>query len=319
MENDVKSPNQMSEEEQSLREEVFAEIFNENAPETAAEHEDIDYAGIDNDDDGQAHEQHEVDENEQGADEDTTVDDPMAGIPPALREQIEGISNRLNTLGTIEERLKQTERRIGSIQNEFHAAKQAASEEKDKAPSKEEMADASKSKEAWDELKDDFPEWAEAIESKLAANSAELSKKLPDMTELKETLLKETLSRMQNQQGAFISNAALEERLLSFKHPDWKETVKGSEYQAWIKEQPQDVQEKHYNGQSADEATFVLDRFKEFQSTGKSPQEIAAARKKRLKQAETKTSGGRRQTPQKSESDMSEDEIREIEFAKIWG
>lgn len=312
MEDEAISPDQMSEEEQSLREEVFAKVFNDDAPETAAE-QDVDDADTDNDV-GQNQDEQEVDEDEQGADKDTKVDDPMAGIPPALREQIEGISNRLNTLGTIEERLKQTERRIGSIQNEFHAAKQAASEDKSNAPSKQEMVDASRSEEAWDELKDDFPEWAEAIESKLAANSAELSKKLPDLTELKETL-----SAMQNQQGAFISNAALEERLLSFKHPGWKETVQKPEYQDWIKEQSQDVQEKHYNGQSADEATFVLDRFKEFQSNGKSPQEIAAARKKRLKQAETKTSGGRRQTPQKSESDMSEDEIREIEFARIWG
>lgn len=296
---------EISEEEQALREEVFAEVFDGEVPETAAEPDE------ESDDTENQEDTQDVEDTQEDSNED---EDPMAGIPAALRDQIEGISNRLNTLGVIEERLKQTERRIGSIQNEFHAAKQAASEKKADAPTEEEIAAAAKNKADWDELKEDFPEWAAAIESKLAATSAELTKKLPNVSDLQKGL-----NDIQAKQGSFVSNSVLEERLLSVIHPGWKDTVKTPEYRDWIGKQSQDIQDRHYKGETADDAAFVLNRFKDFQSNEKSPQEIVAARKKRLERAGSKNIGGHKTKPQKSESEMSEDELRDLEFGRIWG
>lgn len=294
----------MSEEEQALREEVFAEVFDDDAPDHAAAI--VEEIADTDDNSGEAIEPQGEEEPED--------EDPMAGIPPALRSTIDGISNRLNSLGVIEERLKQTERRIGSIQNEFHAASQAAAEAEQAAPTKKEMNDAAKNSEDWDDLKDEYPEWADAIEHKLAANSAELSKRLPDYSNLRTEL-----DDIRGRQDGYISPDELQKHLLAFRYPAWEETVCTKGYQAWLKEQPDDVQKKHYSGKTANDAVYVLDRYNEFQSGEKSPQAIAAARKKRLKQAENPKSGGGRQSTPKSEADMSEDEIRELEFGKIWG
>ena len=274
--------NEMSQDEQALREEVFAEVF------------DMDGAGTV--DDLNADGQHEPDAEAQA--EAATPDNH-----PDLQKQFEEMSGRLNALSAIEERLKQTERRIGSMQNEFHAAKIAATEQSN-APTASEMADAAKEKADWDELKEDYPEWADAIEKKLAATSAEVAKAIPKVSDLRDGL---------------VSTEVFEQRLLSFKHPDWKQTVKKPEYQEWLKTQPNDLQHKHYNGKTADDAVLVLDRFNAFQATKKNPQQIAESRKTRLQQAAQKPTTQKAPSHPKSEADMSDEELRELEFAKIWG
>lgn len=274
--------NEMSQDEQALREEVFAEVFDMDG----AVH--VDELNVD--------EQHEPDAEAQA--EAATPD-----TRPDLQKQFEEMSERLNALSAIEERLKQTERRIGSMQNEFHAAKIAATEQSN-APTASEMADAAKEKADWDELKEDYPEWADAIEKKLAAASAEVAKAIPKVSDLKDGL---------------VSTEVFEQRLLSFKHPDWKQTVKKPEYQEWLKAQPNDLQQKHYNGKTADDAVFVLDRFNAFQATKKNPQQIAESRKTRLQQAAQKPTTQKAPSHPKSDADMSDEELRELEFAKIWG
>jgi len=292
-----KTINEMSQDEQTLREEVFAEVFDAEVFDMDADaSERIDE--INNDD---------IASNETNApqeqDAKNTDNAESPNIPSELQKQFEEISRRLETLSAVEERLKQTERRIGSIQNEFHAAKVAATEQS-KAPTASEMATAAKDKADWDELKEDYPEWAEAIEKKLAATSAEVSKAIPKVSDLRDGL---------------VSQDVFEERLLTFKHPDWKNTVKTAEYQDWLKAQPEDVQYKHYHGKTADDAIFVLDSFNAPRTTKKDPQHLAEERKNRLKQAEQKMKPQRTKGFQKSEDDMSEDELRELEFAKIWG
>ena len=83
-----------------------------------------------------------------------------AGVSPALRKTIEGISGRLATLDTIDQRLKSAEGRIGSVQQavfeQRKAAEEAAKRVKD-APTKEQMAQAAKSDKAWEDLKEEFP------------------------------------------------------------------------------------------------------------------------------------------------------------------
>lgn len=278
--------NEMSQDEQALREEVFAEVFDMDGTDTIDDLNDslTDYGQI-----------------EPAAEAKEEAATP--NIPPDLQKQIEGMSNRLNALSAIEERLKQTERRIGSMQNEFHAAKIAATEQLN-APTASEMADAAKEKADWDELKEDYPEWADAIEKKLAATSAEVAKAIPKISDLKDGL---------------VSTEVFEQRLLSFKYPDWKQTVKKPEYHEWLKAQPNELQHKHYNGKTADDAVFVLDRFNAFQATKKNPQQIAESRKTRLQQAAQKPTTQKAPSHPKSEADMSDDELRELEFAKIWG
>ncbi|NCC59141.1 MAG: hypothetical protein EOM17_16240, partial [Synergistales bacterium] len=93
--------------------------------------------------------------------QETVEDDPWAGVPPALREQIQSISDRVGAIDNLDYRLKQTERRLGSVQNEFYAAQKAAKEQPD-GPTPEQLEKASKSQKKWDEMKEEFPDIADA-------------------------------------------------------------------------------------------------------------------------------------------------------------
>lgn len=288
---------EMNEEEKKIREELAAEVF-EGKPAPAAEPE-----------------KDEVETQDQGGTpegQDRAANEPekdhWEGVPAVLKEQLEGITGQLTTLGSIENRLKQAERRIGSIQNEFHNAKQAAQETKE-APTKEEMAAAAETEEAWEDLKEEYPDWAQAIEAKLAAQSADIKKHLPDVSEIRQSV--------SGIKDAMITDAALERRLVGFAHPGWESTVKSKEYTAWLSGQPADIQHKHYNGASADDAVFVLNKFKEFQSSKKSPEEIEAARNKRLDQSVMP--GGKKKKPPKSEADLSDQEFRAKLAKEYWG
>lgn len=279
----------MSEDEAKIRAEVSSEIFGGDAPGSAAEPQD------EVDDEAKAELKPETDPAES---------DPWAGVDPVIREKIQGIDGRMSELTAMEERLKQTERRIGSIQNEFHAAKKAADETPGtKAPTDQEMSAAAGNEGAWEELKDEYPVWAEAIESKLASHKPDVSGIRDSVNEIKEGM---------------ITSQALETRLVNFVHPGWENTVNSQEYKTWLASQPEDIRTKHYSGSTAEDAVFVLDKFKEFKSNTPSAEEITLSRKNRLSQA-TNRAAGKNTKPPKAEADMSEEEIRANEAKKIWG
>lgn len=223
-------------------------------------------------------------------------EDPWAGVPPALRQQIEQITERVNALPTLENRLKQAERRVGSIQNEFYAAQKAATEQKE-APTPEQLEKASKSQKAWDEMKADFPEIAEAIEGKLAES------KPPDI----ETLRNELKTEIQGK----TTNEDLERRLLGVAHRDWQTVVKSDDYQTWLKRQSLETQERAMYGKTAEEAIDVLDRYKA--SKIKKPPD----KTDRLKRS-AEAPRGPSQRPPKSEADLSEAELRQQIAQEVW-
>lgn len=215
-------------------------------------------------------------------------EDPWAGVSPALKDTLENISFRV----------KQTESRIGSIQNEMHAAKQVAEQTKE-APSEKQIKEAGESQEEWEGLKEEFPAWSKAIDNRLAANSAEIAGKLPDIQGLKESFSQE-----------------LEKRTVSFYHKDWKATVGGKEYQDWLALQIDEIKAKT-NSPHAVDAIYVLDKFTESKNSKKSPGEIAADRKKRLEKSQSLETSHKEKVP-KSESDMPEAELRSKIAKEVW-
>jgi chromosome segregation ATPase len=223
-------------------------------------------------------------------------EDPWAGVPTALREQLQQISERITTIDNIDYRLKQTERRLGGIQNEFYAAQKAAKEQKE-APTEQEMKAASKTAEAWAGLKEDFPEWAEAIESKIADVKPDIEKIRADI-------------KADLQQGSG-TNEDMERRLVGIAHRDWQDVVKSSDYQAWLQGQPQALQQKALYGQTAEDAIEVLDKFKAAKK--KPPDNI----KDRLEKAVDAPRGPARKPP-KSEADLTDAELRQQIASEVW-
>ncbi|MCP3683281.1 MAG: hypothetical protein GY861_11385 [bacterium] len=280
-------------------------------------------ADFDDSIDGDESKTKEVVDDEPDDDESADVVEPVDVVEPAddpgtLSPEMQAIVDSVNKLTSsitgMEDRLKQTEKRVGGISNEFHAAKEAA-QSQPKAPTPEEMAVAAKNKESWEELKKDFPTWATAIKSKIA----EQATNFVTMEDFKE--LRKSLSDVPS-----IDTGQLETRLVGFMHPDWKEITKDPEYATWLNAQDDVIKHKAYKGTTAEEAIDVFNRYKSSKANSSSSgdltptsevNEIKERRTKRLK-ASTTTSTKHKTIKQKSRDEMSEDELRSDIAAEVF-
>jgi len=237
------------------------------------------------------------------ADEPVAQADPWAGIPAALREEVEGMRSRLQGLDGIDSRLKQTERRLGSVQNELHAAKEAAKVVSD-APSKEQIAQASANQDEWDALKNDFPEWTKATEGRIAAERAEILKIMPDIQKVRSEIQSESDARLQ------AMTLRMGGSIVGLKHPDWKKTKDTPDFQQWFTEN------KRQDSDEPEEVIALFDDYAAHVATRKSPKQINAERQERLELSQT--TPGRRLPPVKSEDDMSQSEMRAAIAKQLW-
>lgn len=238
--------------------------------------------------------------------------DEWAGVSPALRKTIEGINGKLSTLDTIDQRLRSAEGRIGSVQQavfeQRKAAEEAAKRVKD-APTKEQMAQAAKSDKAWEDLKEEFPGWGEALHDELASvrQAAEA---------LKQDI--ETLRTMQNsgsQHDVEKLQRELDVKLVSVKHPNWQKTVQTEEFGNWLQAQDQAVQQTFLYATDPVECIAVLDAFAGSNTEG-GAQGITASRQRRLEAATTVSKG--RSTQTKNPANMTEAEYRAHVAKEIW-
>ena len=273
-------------EELAIRKEIAAQVWDENQ-------------------DDEPQPEPEIEEREEQQPE---VDE-WAGVSPALRKTIEGINGKLSTLDTIDQRLRSAEGRIGSVQQavfeQRKAAEEAAKRVKD-APTKEQMAQAAKSDKAWEDLKEEFPGWGEALHDELASvrQAAEA---------LKQDI--ETLRTMQNsgrQHDVEKLQREIDVKLVSVKHPGWQQTVKSDEFGQWLQGQDSDMQQKFLNSTDPVECIEVLDAF----AKGNSSQDVASSRQRRLEAATTVSKGRSAQT--KNPANMTDDEYRAYVAKKIW-
>ena len=278
-------------EEQKLRDEVQQEVFNEEKLAITLDHKE-DPEGLNLEDLKPI--------------EESLEEDPLAGLPPALLEQLSGINERLGALSTIENRLKQTESRIGSMQNTAHKKKLAAEKAEKEKPTEEELAAALKIDEDWEKFEKEFPDMATAISGKQAADTKEIGA-------LREKL--EVLESAKPSEEAAPKN--IESRLVGIMHPDWQEVRVSEKFQTWIKAQPDEIKQK-YTSPVADDAIYVLNEFKKPASSGKTPQEIAVAKQKRLASSVDKTHNHKIKRP-KAVADMNEAELRADVEMEVFG
>ena len=250
--------------------------------------------------------QEEQQEEQQAEPEAAPEADPWEGVPAALKQTLEALQSKVSAIDTIGNEVKQWSGRVGAIQRELqlqrNAAEQAAKTVSE-APTKQQMAEAAQDDEAWSELKDEFPEWADALEKR----TGKLEKKFSEQIE----------SLRQQQPQSPDLNALRREydqKLLTVKHPSWKQVVTSPEYNEWLNKQPQDVRKKALESTDALECIEVLDQF----TAAKSPvKDVVDKRKERLASSVSAPSGGR-PVRSKSIDDMTPEEYREHVAKQIW-
>lgn len=234
--------------------------------------------------------------------EEPTEEDPFDGLNPELKDMFVSLTTQVETLTTTEGRLKQAESRIGSLQDQLHEAKKTI--ESEPKPTDEQVAEAAENKELWETLKEDFPEWGKAVGGQIAILRKEIGagNKAIDIDALKADL-------------AIDNETAIQSAVLTVFHPKWETVSKSKEYHEWLALQTDAIKTKHGSAQALD-AIEVLDAYVDSRGTSKTAAEIALARRKRLKIAETPT--GHKTAPIKSEADLTDAEYRDKVGADIW-
>jgi len=225
-----------------------------------------------------------------------------SGVKKELPSELKEISKALNmltsTVSVMENRLKQTESRIGGINNQLHEAKKVAKEVKS-SPSSKQIDTAAKTIEGWQDLQRNFPEWADAFESKLATTREDLVSK-----EELEDLRKEM-------QHVSKNDMAIEERLVGIIHPNFRDIVRSTEYSEWLENQDAKIITKARIGKTAEEAIDVLNRFKAYQEAKNVPNDTVKKdkQKSRLEESVVVNKQSKSAKPILDE-DMSEEEYR---------
>jgi hypothetical protein len=231
----------------------------------------------------------------------TVEDDPYAGLHPALKAKLEKIDQLEAQNVNLTQHVKTAEGRVAAMQRQMEAAKSAQEVVAPKdAPTQAQMAAASANTEKWNQLKEDFPEWADAMEEFVNSRLSGISAGQPG-------LKADDVNQMLSRESANI-RMELAKDLVEEAHENWQDTVKSQVFADWMSSQPQEVQLLSRSVRPRD-AIRMLDLFKE--ATSVSADQVAQQRKAKLAAAAT-TKPGVTPPPRRVE-DMTPDELWQYE------
>lgn len=226
------------------------------------------------------------------------------GVPPKVRQTLEAISGKVGTLDKIEHRLKGVEGRSGAALEGVHALKTALDAAKTvtkaggDAPTQAQIAAAAASNENWNKLKEDFPQWAEGTDKRIAQVLDErLSKFAPPVNVA--GLKTELAGNMTAIIAKATSEAKAEARELAKidrKHENWTQDIFVNgvdshggftpEFAAWEEAQPPETRALKVSDKAGD-AIQMLDKFYEHRKAVAEATAKAERTKKRLDSAIT--------------------------------
>lgn len=221
-------------------------------------------------------------EQELDAGESTVKPDPYEGLPDAVVEQLKGVESMQSEFEKMSFRLKQAEQRVGGLTNKLQAEEEAKAKVKE-APSDEELKAAADDAEAMESLREDWPEWAEALEKSEKRITKNIADKFGnvDVEKVRGELQTDFDSKLTQQQQNF------EKRLVEFNHKGWEETVRSEEFNTWAGKQDDKTREQ-IGSNKAEDVVDILNMFKGVESGGS----VLSSRKKRQENAQTVESSG---------------------------
>jgi|MDTB01.2.fsa_nt_gb hypothetical protein len=251
----------------------------------------------------------EVEANANTQTEEDKPADPFEGLPEAVKQKLLKIDDLEKSNQQLIHHVKTAEGRVAAMQREAEIAKRVKDEvAKKDSPSQKEITNASKNPEKWDNLKEDFPEWAEAMEefvaSKLGSSQPQGSAIDPKQIE---GYVNNRISASQSQLSRRIEEATLDGR-----HPSWRDDVKTTDFNNWLTNQPNEVRGLA-DSQNAKDAIRMMDLF--YESKTRPADNIKQSRSQRL--AKAATPDKRNQTPPpKSLEDMTPEQLWNYEAKK---
>ena len=204
--------------------------------------------------------------------------------------------------------VKTAEGRVASFQRELQLAKSAQQQVAPQdAPSQNAMSVASKNPEKWEALKEDFPEWASAMEEYV-------SSKISYRPQEQQNVSSEAIAEFVQGKVAEVEQTftrRLEEARLEGKYEDWRDTVNTPDFTAWFSMQKPEVQALAQSTQARD-AVRMLDLFSDTKQ--RSAMDIKSERGAKLAAAATSRPGA--SPPSQTLDDMNPADLWNYEAAK---
>jgi hypothetical protein len=222
------------------------------------------------------------------AEEAKAVEDPWKDVHPTVKAQFDSVNSKLQLIDKQGDRLRNMEGVLGGINTQLKTALAAAKTVKEaggEAPTQAQVKEAMLSPEDLAEMKEDFPKFAAAIEKmekRIAA--AEAAKPPVDAEALRAEIrgeFQEKLTKAEQRAEESRQLAAIDA-----KHPDWEKAITTPEFDAWWKQQPQEIQALHASRQASD-VIRVLDAYEVHAKKVKADAEAKAKQEQRLKGAMT--------------------------------
>ena len=229
--------------------------------------------------------------------------DPLAGLPEEVRLALGKITQLEHANAQLLHHVKTAEGRVAAIQREFQQGRQAATSV-DAAPSQGQMTAAAKNPEKWEQLKQDFPEWAGAMEEYVGSKLNGMQSGVQAM---------QVVDYVQQQLAAERASmkTAIEEARVEGRYEDWRDTVNTPEFAQWFAIQSNEVKALA-DSSAARDAIKMLDMFHNLKA--KPATEIKQERGARLAAAATTRPG--QTPPPKTLDDMSPEELWNYEAKK---
>ena len=228
-------------------------------------------------------------------------EDPLAGLSPTVRAKLAQIDELAQANAQLLHHVKTTEGRVAAMQREAQQARQAATQE---APSQTAIVSAAKNPEKWDQLKQDFPEWAGAMEEYVASKVGGQQQGLTP--EQVTGYVQQQVAQTRAEMGRLMEEARIEG-----KYENWRDTVNTTEFAQWFTVQSPDTRALA-DSSAARDAIKMLDLFNASKSV--SATEIRQERGARLAAAATTRTG--QTPPPKTLGDMSPAELWNYEAKK---
>lgn len=252
--------------------------------------------------------------------------EPEAKVePPKKEEKIEpqtppdpiaqlraDLDKRLGFIDKLPDRLRNIEGHIGGITSTLKAAATAAKEVKSEggeAPTKTEITLAAASSAKWKQLKEDFPDWAEAMDERFAEIAKVIPKPAPpvDVAAL-QTQIGGALTQTFEQRVSAAearADAARELARVDLKHDGWEETVNTPEFKTWFETQAPDVKALA-DSPKAKDAIRMLDLYQGARAAALKAQQKKQQNEERLRNAVTPQGAPAAQTAAIDDNDAFE-------------
>lgn len=154
-----------------------------------------------------------------------------AGNEQSLMDKIAGLESML---GQVTTRLRNAEGHIGGLNGQLKQQQQLAKQVANsggEAPNADQIRQAQGSPEAMANLKRDYPEFADAMESALKQQMQEQEQRI-------QALLKDQKGGVSHEEIAQMRS----ELAVEAKHPNWQDRVQTPEFMGWLQRQQPEVQ-----------------------------------------------------------------------------